>query len=111
RRQENNNNFQFHQLPVCDDIAPFHSYAYVHINDVILFFGEWDNKFIDVSKSVHKYSIRENEWMVFQNALLRLRYSIVILSEKDNTKTRVCVCDPSMLVMIWSLRTRNLLWF
>ncbi|ETO01079.1 hypothetical protein RFI_36361, partial [Reticulomyxa filosa] len=32
---EDNNTFQFHQLPVCDDIATFNHYAYVCINDVI----------------------------------------------------------------------------
>ncbi|ETO22535.1 caspase-3 [Reticulomyxa filosa] len=65
---EDNNTFQFHQLPVCDDIASFHHYAYVYINDVILFFGG-SNGYGTVSKSVHKYSIRENKWMTFQNAL------------------------------------------
>ncbi|ETO00629.1 hypothetical protein RFI_36811, partial [Reticulomyxa filosa] len=39
---EDNNTFQFHQLPVCDDIAQFHAYAYLCINDVIFFFGGWD---------------------------------------------------------------------
>ncbi|ETO07104.1 hypothetical protein RFI_30288 [Reticulomyxa filosa] len=59
---ENNNIFQFHLLPVCDDIAQFYSYAYVCINDIVLFFGGWDGTFDNtvISKSVHKYSIREN---------------------------------------------------
>ncbi|ETO35650.1 hypothetical protein RFI_01411 [Reticulomyxa filosa] len=84
---ENNNIFQFHQLPVCDDIASFYSYAYVHINNVILFFGGWGNTFAEVvvSKLVYKYSIRENKWITFQNALpSRLKYCIAILSEEDN---------------------------
>ncbi|ETO35156.1 hypothetical protein RFI_01920 [Reticulomyxa filosa] len=56
---EDNNTFQFYQLPVCDDIAPFYAYAYVCINDIIIFFG--GNGWIGsvFSKSVHKYSIRE----------------------------------------------------
>ncbi|ETO02314.1 hypothetical protein RFI_35121 [Reticulomyxa filosa] len=36
---EDNNNFQFHRLPVCDNIALFSYYEYVCINDVIFFFG------------------------------------------------------------------------
>ncbi|ETO36311.1 hypothetical protein RFI_00751 [Reticulomyxa filosa] len=35
---EDNNTFQFYQLLVCDDIALLICYAYVRINDIILFF-------------------------------------------------------------------------
>ncbi|ETO01431.1 hypothetical protein RFI_36009 [Reticulomyxa filosa] len=65
---EDNNTFRFYKLPVCDDIAPFYQYAYVCINDMILFFGGWDFCSV-VSKSVHKYSIRENKWTTFENTL------------------------------------------
>ncbi|ETN99939.1 hypothetical protein RFI_37528, partial [Reticulomyxa filosa] len=41
---EDNNIFQFHRLSVCDDIVLLFAYAYVCINDVILFFGGYDNK-------------------------------------------------------------------
>ncbi|ETO16575.1 hypothetical protein RFI_20764 [Reticulomyxa filosa] len=117
---EDNNTFQFQKLPVCDDIAQFYQYAYVYINDIILFFGGggWDNKYV-YSKSVHKYSIRENKWMIFQNALPSpLLYCVAILSEEDNDihiigglndkhtmisthmKTKVRVWDHLQLVMI-----------
>ncbi|ETO36002.1 hypothetical protein RFI_01059 [Reticulomyxa filosa] len=66
---ENNNNFQFHQLPVCKDIAPFNGYAYVYINDVILFFGGCNWICSVISTSVHKYSIREKKWITFKNVL------------------------------------------
>ncbi|ETO00826.1 hypothetical protein RFI_36613 [Reticulomyxa filosa] len=81
---EGNNSFQFHQLSVCKDIAPLYKYAYVCINDVILFFGGWSysNAF---SKSVYKYSIRENKWMTFDNTLSNsLNNCVAILSEEDN---------------------------
>ncbi|ETO33388.1 hypothetical protein RFI_03720 [Reticulomyxa filosa] len=57
---KDNNIFQFRQLHVCNNIATFYAYAYVCINDVILFFGgcSWDDE-LRVSKSVHKYSIQE----------------------------------------------------
>ncbi|ETO26090.1 hypothetical protein RFI_11048 [Reticulomyxa filosa] len=53
---EDNNIFTFNELPVCDNIALFRNYAYVCINDIILFFGGCGD---GISKSVYKYSIRE----------------------------------------------------
>ncbi|ETO34273.1 hypothetical protein RFI_02821 [Reticulomyxa filosa] len=114
---EDNNAFQFHQLHVCDDIAPFNRYAYVRINDIILFFGGyWNDSKLIVSKSVYKYSIRENKWTTFQNTLPSPLYECVaILREDDNyihiiggrddknaivsthMKTAVRVWDPSQL--------------
>ncbi|ETO32476.1 hypothetical protein RFI_04642 [Reticulomyxa filosa] len=116
---EDKNTFQFHELPVCDDIKPFFRYAYVCINDIILFFGGRNAKLDDksvVSKSVYKYSIQENKWMIFQNNLPNPLYDCVaILSEDDNhihiiggqndknttisthMKTKVRVWDASLL--------------
>ncbi|ETO33714.1 hypothetical protein RFI_03386, partial [Reticulomyxa filosa] len=106
------------KLPVCHDIAPFHSYAYVCINDIILFFGGWSSQSsrITVSKSVYKYSIRENKWITFKNTLPSpLCHCVAILSEEDNCihiiggvkeknielsthmKTKVRAWDPSQL--------------
>ncbi|ETO02096.1 hypothetical protein RFI_35340, partial [Reticulomyxa filosa] len=112
-----NNTFQFQKLPVCSDISLFDSYAYVRINDIILFFGGYSSNVI--SKSVRKYSIRENKWMTFRNTLPSPLYKCVaILSEEDNDiyiiggvddedtkvlthmKTKVRAWDPSQLVMI-----------
>ncbi|ETO33116.1 hypothetical protein RFI_03990 [Reticulomyxa filosa] len=118
---ENNNIFQFQRLPVCEKIAPLSYYAHVCINDIILFFGGWNGRFnnVVVSKSVYKYSIRENKWTTFQNTLpSRLRGCVAILDEEDNyihiiggrdhekkvlthMKTKVRVWDPSQLVMIY----------
>ncbi|ETO34892.1 hypothetical protein RFI_02196 [Reticulomyxa filosa] len=82
---EDNNNFQFHQLPVCEDIAIFNYYGYVCVNDIILFFGGWSLNSRAVSKSVHKYSIRENKWITFRNTLHSPLYGCVaIFSEDDN---------------------------
>ncbi|ETO12233.1 hypothetical protein RFI_25143 [Reticulomyxa filosa] len=83
---EDNNTFQFHKL-VCKGIAPFHASAYVRINDSILFFGGFSYKYNKsiYLKSVHKYSIREDKWITFQNILPSPLYdSIAILSEEDN---------------------------
>ncbi|ETO36908.1 hypothetical protein RFI_00153 [Reticulomyxa filosa] len=82
---ENNNTFQFHQLSVCDNLKPFFQYAYVCINDVILFFGGYDWHKEVVSKSVHKYSIRENKWITFQNTLPSPLHSCVAILSEDST--------------------------
>ncbi|ETO07766.1 hypothetical protein RFI_29623 [Reticulomyxa filosa] len=117
---EDDNNFQFHQLNVCDDIGPLYRYAYVCTNNIILFFGGCSQNGNVISKSVHKYSIQEDKWMTFQNALHSpLCDCAAILSEKDDhihiiggvndkkitvsthMKTKVCIWDSSLLVMMY----------
>ncbi|ETO12226.1 hypothetical protein RFI_25150, partial [Reticulomyxa filosa] len=107
---EENNIFQFHQLSVSDNVALLHKFAYVCINDAIFF----------TSKSVRKYSIRENKWITFQNNLpIQLCHCVAVLNEEDNDihiiggrddeksivsthmKTKVRVWNPSHLVMIY----------
>ncbi|ETO32983.1 hypothetical protein RFI_04124 [Reticulomyxa filosa] len=82
---EDDNTFQFHKLFVCKDIEPFRHYAYVCVNDVILFFGGWDGELDNesvISKSVYKYLIQENKWITFQNILPSpLSFCTAILSE------------------------------
>ncbi|ETO25211.1 hypothetical protein RFI_11931 [Reticulomyxa filosa] len=116
---EDYNTFQFQELPVCPGIAPFYGYAYVCINDIILFFGGWNYNNRVVSKSVHKYSIQEKKWMTFENILhCPFSSNLAILSEEDNRIhiiggqhdlcttvsthmiTKVRVWDPSLLVMV-----------
>ncbi|ETO01021.1 hypothetical protein RFI_36419, partial [Reticulomyxa filosa] len=109
---ENKNDFQFNQILVCNDVAQLYKYAYVCINDTILFFGgcSWD--FSVMSKLLYKYEVRENKWMVLQNTLpIQLYDCYVILNEEDNDiniigglssfliqsnhiKAKVMVCDP-----------------
>ncbi|ETO08861.1 hypothetical protein RFI_28526 [Reticulomyxa filosa] len=80
---EDNNNFQFHQLHVCDDIEQLNRYAYVCINDTILFFGGLNNGI--GSKLLHKYLIREDKLVILENTLPCPLYGCVaILNEEDN---------------------------
>ncbi|ETO36935.1 hypothetical protein RFI_00128 [Reticulomyxa filosa] len=118
---EDNNFFQFQQLHVSKNIAPLYRYAYVYINDIILFFGgcNWNGNEWIFSKAVHKYSIQKNKWMTFKNTLPSpLKDCVAILSEDDNhihiiggkddkettvsthMKTKVRIWDLSQLVMI-----------
>ncbi|ETN97532.1 hypothetical protein RFI_39997 [Reticulomyxa filosa] len=84
---EDNNTFQSQILPVCDNIATLFCYAYVCINDVILFFGGFSSDI--VSNSVHKYSIRENKWMTFQNTLPSPLCKCVAILSEDNTYVHI----------------------
>ncbi|ETO27393.1 hypothetical protein RFI_09741 [Reticulomyxa filosa] len=112
---EDNNTFQFYKLLVCYNIAPFNEYAYIRVNDIILFFGGW-NTGKPISKSVYKYVIQENKWTIFQNILPNpLKSCVAILSEDNihihmiggrndeniivqtHTKTKVRVWDISHL--------------
>ncbi|ETO20448.1 hypothetical protein RFI_16769 [Reticulomyxa filosa] len=82
---EDNNTFQFDDLYVCSTIRLFNEYAYVYVNDVILFFDGNSGSFIDVPKAVHKYSIAENKWMKFDyDLIISLKGCMGILSEDRN---------------------------
>ncbi|ETO00417.1 hypothetical protein RFI_37030, partial [Reticulomyxa filosa] len=84
---EDNNTFKFCRLPVCKGIAPLDGYAYVCINDIILFFGGqyYKNNNNIVSKSVHKYSIQGKKWTTFKDILpIPLRYCCGLLNEDSS---------------------------
>ncbi|ETO16844.1 hypothetical protein RFI_20493 [Reticulomyxa filosa] len=106
---EDKNIFQFYQIPVYDNIASFYQYAYVCINDIILFFGGYGWNVFN--------SIRQMDDI--QNTLPSSLYKrVAILSEEDNDihiiggqndknellsthmKTKVSVFDSLQLVMI-----------
>ncbi|ETO05529.1 hypothetical protein RFI_31866 [Reticulomyxa filosa] len=115
---EDKNTFQFHQLSVYDDIASLFKYAYVRINDAILFFGGCNASSCNASKLMHKYLIRENKWMPFQKALPDPLFDCAAILSEDNNihiiggnidtsvtvsthvNTKMCLCDPSQLVII-----------
>ncbi|ETO31966.1 hypothetical protein RFI_05151 [Reticulomyxa filosa] len=89
---EDNNIFKFHQLQVCDDIAPLFRYAYVCINDAILFFGGCNNIFDEnfiVSKAVYMYSIREYKWITFENTLPSSLTDFVAILSEDSTYVHI----------------------
>ncbi|ETO26657.1 hypothetical protein RFI_10478 [Reticulomyxa filosa] len=110
---EDNNKFLYYVLPVCDNIALINEYAYVCINDVILFFGGCDISTSD-SKSAYKYSIRENKWTIFENALPNpLHHCVAILSEDNinihviggnNDKKSTLSTHMKTKVRIWDLQ-------
>ncbi|ETO31912.1 hypothetical protein RFI_05205 [Reticulomyxa filosa] len=91
---EDNNTFQFHQLPVCDDIAPLSAYAYVRINDAILFFGGAGKVY---SKSVYQYSTQDNTWIKFKHTLpIPLCYCFGILNENR----LMCISLEDLIIKI-----------
>ncbi|ETO15444.1 hypothetical protein RFI_21920 [Reticulomyxa filosa] len=87
---EDNNTFQFHQLPVCNDIASFKYYAYACTNDAILFFGGWNGSFDEgISKLVHKYLIQENMWITFKHTLPIALYDCFAVLNEDNNHIHI----------------------
>ncbi|ETO33724.1 G-protein beta WD-40 repeats containing protein [Reticulomyxa filosa] len=111
---EDNNAFQFHQLPVCDDIAPLFRYAYVCVNGAILFFGgcnDGNGTNSVVSKSVYKYLIRENKWMIFENFLpSSLVNCVAVLSEEDNDIHIIGGRDDERRTVLTHLKARVCVW-
>ncbi|ETO36937.1 hypothetical protein RFI_00125, partial [Reticulomyxa filosa] len=107
---EESNTFQFYQLPVCDGIVSLFRYAYVCINDVILFFGGCNGDNI-ISNSVHKYSIQESKWITFKNNLpIQLENCVAILSE-DNTNIHfIGGQDDKNTVLSIHMQTRLRVW-
>ncbi|ETN97171.1 hypothetical protein RFI_40360, partial [Reticulomyxa filosa] len=105
---EDNNTFQFHQLPVCHDIKSFFQYAYVCINDIILFFGGNGN---EVSKSMYKYSIRKNKWMIFKNTLPSpLCNCVAILNEEDNDIHIIGGANDKNIKVSTHMKTKVRIW-
>ncbi|ETO09069.1 hypothetical protein RFI_28321 [Reticulomyxa filosa] len=110
---EDNNTFQCNDLPVCDDIASFSDYAYVYINDTILFFGGWNggngsDKII--SNAIHKYSIKEKTWTTFEHTLpIPSYYCSGILSE-DNTYIHIIGGSNGDGGITTHLRTKVNIW-
>ncbi|ETO23797.1 hypothetical protein RFI_13377, partial [Reticulomyxa filosa] len=86
---EKKNNFQFDNIRVCTTIKSFFSYGYVCINDVILFFGGDDDLESRALKDVYKYSIKQNKWMKFEQALPISLSGFVAILDKNNTYVHI----------------------
>ncbi|ETO01052.1 hypothetical protein RFI_36388, partial [Reticulomyxa filosa] len=83
-------------------------FCYSPINDIIFFFGGWNDIDANVSKSVHKYLIRKNKWMTFQNMLPNNHIHIIggqniNMNQYNSHEIKVRELDPLLLVMIYLL--------
>ncbi|ETO07552.1 hypothetical protein RFI_29840 [Reticulomyxa filosa] len=86
---ENNNKFRFQNIRVCSTIRSLNQYAYLCVNDVILFFGGHGGTDTGYSKAIHKYSIKENKWIRIQHDLpTRLGRCVGVLS-MDKTHVHI----------------------
>ncbi|ETO11796.1 G-protein beta WD-40 repeats containing protein [Reticulomyxa filosa] len=82
---EGNNTFQFNDVWICSTIRLFNEYAYVYVDDFILFFDGHTGPFIDTSKAIYKYSISKNKWIEFEyNLTISLKGCTGTLSEDRN---------------------------
>ncbi|ETO05931.1 hypothetical protein RFI_31466 [Reticulomyxa filosa] len=86
---EDNNTFQFCQIPVSNDIEQLYKYACICINDSIFFFGGWNYNDTTTSKLVQKYSIQENTWITFKYTLHIPLYSCFGILNEDNTHIHI----------------------
>ncbi|ETO03181.1 hypothetical protein RFI_34229 [Reticulomyxa filosa] len=66
---EDANAFQFQKLRICTNFRSYYSYGFIYVDDCILFFGGENGYRITASKEIHKYSIKENKWMKFEQSL------------------------------------------
>ncbi|ETO01707.1 hypothetical protein RFI_35729 [Reticulomyxa filosa] len=106
---ESNNTFQFHSIRVCSTIRPFCSYAYVAINNVILFFGGDDSR-LHSSKLVHKYSITENKWRQFEQTASISMTDCFGVPNEDNTYVHIVGGYSGLLSIKLHLRTKVKEW-
>ncbi|ETO16661.1 hypothetical protein RFI_20678 [Reticulomyxa filosa] len=110
---EDNNTFLFQKLPVCHNIKTFYQYAYVCINDIILFFGGWKGGYgfnTVVSKLVHKYSIRENKWMTFENTLPSPLYNCVAIWSKEDNHIHIIGGSDKNIAVLTHMKTKVRAW-
>ncbi|ETO18835.1 hypothetical protein RFI_18408 [Reticulomyxa filosa] len=80
---EDTNDFAFDNVRVCTTIRSIIRYAYVCVNDNILFFGG-QNSGDKVSRAVYKYSMSANTWMHFEHVCSRVLYDSVAVVSADN---------------------------
>ncbi|ETO07892.1 hypothetical protein RFI_29498 [Reticulomyxa filosa] len=110
---EDNNSFQFNQLRACNDVTIFNRFAYICINDIILFFGGygWEgNKYV-VSKLAHKYSIQENTWTTFEHTLpIPLYNCFGILNENNNYIHIIGGSDTKRDIISTHIKTKLNIW-
>ncbi|ETO30742.1 hypothetical protein RFI_06379, partial [Reticulomyxa filosa] len=86
---EDNNTFEFNKTRVWSTIREFNCYAYVHIDDALLFFGGLDYRSNGSSKVIHKYLMNENRWTKFEQILpIPLKKGVAVLSG-DNTYVHI----------------------
>ncbi|ETO33355.1 WD-40 repeat protein [Reticulomyxa filosa] len=110
---ENKNRFEFYRLPVCDGNSPPYQYAYVCINNAVLFFGGccWDDDKAEVLRSVYKYSIQENKWTTFQNILPGPLESCAAILSEDNTYVHIIGgIDEKNITLSTHMKTRARIW-
>ncbi|ETO27298.1 hypothetical protein RFI_09833 [Reticulomyxa filosa] len=82
---EKSNTFEYHRLQVATAIRPLFMYAYVYVNDSILFFGGESGYKMNISNKVFKYSITENKWMEYERTLPAPLTDCIAVLNQDNT--------------------------
>ncbi|ETO06003.1 hypothetical protein RFI_31393 [Reticulomyxa filosa] len=106
---EDSNRFQFRELRVFSTISSLCAYSYICINDFILFFGG-DGDEIRATKEVHKYSMKENKWMKFEQTLpIAFTEGIVIL-DNDNMFMHIIGGSDGNKLLSTHIKTKVIEW-
>ncbi|ETO32817.1 hypothetical protein RFI_04297 [Reticulomyxa filosa] len=104
---ENNNNFQFHQLRVGKDIESLCQYGYVCTNGGILFFGGYTYM---NSKTVCKYLIQEKSWITFETSLPIPLYGCFGILSEDNTHIHIIGGISERSAVSTHMKTKVNIW-
>ncbi|ETO11858.1 WD-40 repeat-containing protein [Reticulomyxa filosa] len=92
---ENNNNFKFNKIQLCNNIKLSSCYGCVHLNNFILFFGGF--YYNNISNEIYKYSITKNKWTKLEQILsIRLCHCVALLNS-DNTFIHIIGFDGEEL--------------
>ncbi|ETO33045.1 hypothetical protein RFI_04062 [Reticulomyxa filosa] len=75
---EDNNTFEFHELRVCSTMRALRNYAYVCIDDCILFFGGNDEN------KIHKYAMKDGKWTKFKYVIPNPLSDITAIVNEDD---------------------------
>ncbi|ETO07070.1 hypothetical protein RFI_30319 [Reticulomyxa filosa] len=94
-------------VPVRQSMVEFHGHAYIHLNEHILFFGGYNRNNL---RLLHKYSIQENIWSIFEETLpIALSDGVAVLSE-DNDIHIIGGMDQEHNELVIHIKTKLRLW-
>ncbi|ETO08555.1 hypothetical protein RFI_28832 [Reticulomyxa filosa] len=82
---EDSNNFELQKIRVCSTLRNYTQYGYVYANEALLLFGGRSKRSWDIiSQAVHKYYVKEDKWITFEQTLPSALHNLVGILSEDN---------------------------
>ncbi|ETO11336.1 hypothetical protein RFI_26039 [Reticulomyxa filosa] len=107
---EQDNTFQMNKLWVCTTMRTIIKYAYVCVDNFILFFGGRDYNSLTASKAVYKYSMKDDKWTKFERTLpLPLSGCVGVLSQ-DHAFVHILGGDDGSDKLLTHVKTNVVEW-